>query len=259
MNRRSQPDAAAPGSAPTAKAEPEELPSTATLTSAKETRMSILFVLLMFLVIITVSYFRSPESFEFTARQPAAKPMAVPKMEHSSGLSIPQGYTFHPGHTWALKEGASDARVGLDSFAANVIGKIDRIDVVGENRWVRQGQRFLTIHSGKTAFEMVSPIEGVITAINRDAIEDPKTIVHDPYEKGWIAVLKSPDLPVNQKNLVQGAMVAPWLQNCLTRLTAMAPEMAPAMAADGGLPESGLLTRVSPEVRQNLLHEFFLA
>jgi hypothetical protein len=54
-------------------------------------------------------------------------------------------------------------------------------------------------------------------------------------------------------------MVAPWMQNCLTRLTAMVPEMAQAMAADGGLPESGLLTRVAPETRQNLLREFFLA
>jgi len=222
--------------------------------------MSILFVLLMFLVIITISYFRSPEAFELAARpQPALAPVATPKMERSFGLAIPQGYTFHPGHTWALKEGADDARIGLDGFAANLIGQIDKIDVVGENRWVRQGQKVMTIYSGKTAIDLVSPIEGVVTAINRDAIEDPKTIVHDPYEKGWIALVKSPDLPVNQKNLVQGSMVAPWLQNCLTRLTTMVPQMAPAMAADGGLPESGMLGRVTPEIRQSLLKEFFLA
>ena len=98
----------------------------------------------------------------------------------------------------------------------------------------------------------------MITAINRDAIEDPKTVVHDPYAKGWIAILKSPDLPVNQKNLMQAQMVAPWMQNSVTRLASMVPELAPAMAADGGLPESGLLTRVTPEVRQNLVREFFL-
>jgi hypothetical protein len=64
---------------------------------------------------------------------------------------------------------------------------------------------------------------------------------------------------VNQKNLVQGPMVAPWMQNCLTRLTNMVPEMAQAMAADGGLPESGLLARVAPDTRESLLKEFFLA
>ncbi len=223
--------------------------------------MSILFVLLMFLVIITISYFRSPETFEFAEARPQTAPgrIATPKMERSSGLAIPQGYWFHPGHTWSLKEGPDDARIGIDSFAANLIGKIDRVDVIGENRWVRQGQKVMTIHSGKTAIDLVSPIEGVITAINHDAVEDPKNIAHDPYEKGWIAMVKSPDLPVNQKNLVQGPMVAPWLQNCVTRLTTMVPQMAQAMAADGGLPEAGLLARVEPDIRQNLLREFFLS
>lgn len=223
--------------------------------------MSILFVLLMFLVIITISYFRSPEAYEFAAARPrpAINPIAIPKMERSAGLAIPQGYWFHPGHTWSLKEGPDDARIGIDSFAANLIGKIDKVDVIGENRWVRQGQKVMTIHCGKTAIDLVSPIEGVITAINHDAIEDPKNIVHDPYQKGWIAMVKSPDLPVNQKNLVQGPMVAPWMQNCLTRMTSMVPEMAQAMAADGGLPEAGLLMRVDSGVRDSLLKEFFLA
>jgi glycine cleavage system H lipoate-binding protein len=196
--------------------------------------MSILFVLLMFLLIITISYFRSP-AHEMTARpQPSLGPIAAPKMERSLGMSVPQGYCFHPGHTWASREGFDNARIGLDSFAANLIGQIDRIDVVGENRWVRQGQKVMTIHCGETAVDLVSPIEGVITAINHDAIQDPKTIVRDPYEKGWIAMVKSPDLAVNQKNLVQGPMVASWLQNSVTRLTSMVPQMASAMAADGG-------------------------
>ena len=71
--------------------------------------------------------------------------------------------------------------------------------------------------------------------------------------------MKSPDLAINQKNLVQGGMVAPWLQNNVTRLNGMVAQLAPTMAADGGLPMPGLLTRVSPELRQKLLKEFFLA
>ena len=221
--------------------------------------MSILFVLLMFLLIISISYFRSPAQEVAVRVQPSPGPTVAPKMELSFGLSIPKDYCFHPGHTWASKEGFDNARIGLDSFAANLMGRIDRIEVVGENRWVRQGQKVMTIHCGDTAIDLVSPIEGVITAINRDAIQDPKTIVRDPYQKGWIAMVKSPDLTVNQKNLVQGPMVAPWLQNSVTRLASMVPQMAGAMAADGGLPVAGLLRRLEPEVRQSVLKEFFLA
>jgi glycine cleavage system H lipoate-binding protein len=185
--------------------------------------------------------------------------MASPRMERSLGMSIPQGYCFHPGHTWAMKEGAENARIGLDSFATNLIGQIDRIDVIGENRWVRQGQKIATIHSGGTVIDLVSPVEGVITTINHDAIEDPKIVVRDPYEKGWMVTVKSPDLVFNQKNLVQGSMVGPWLQNSVTRLNGMVAELAPAMAADGGVPVAGLMARVAPDVRQKLLKEFFLA
>ena len=221
--------------------------------------MSILFVLLMFLLILTISYFRSTGPEVVVRAQPSLGPMASPKMERAFGMSIPEGYSFHPGHTWMVREGPDNARIGLDSFAVNVMGRIDRVDVIGENRWVRQGQKVMTIHCGDTAIDLVSPIEGVITHINRDAVADPKMILRDPYEKGWVATVKSPDLSVNQKNLVQGSMVAPWLQNSLTRLNGMVPQMAPAMAADGGLPVAGLLGQMEPDVRKMVLQEFFLA
>jgi glycine cleavage system H lipoate-binding protein len=224
-----------------------------------EERMSILFVLLMFLLIMTIGYFRST-GHEVVARpQPSLGPMPSPKLDRALGMAIPQGYCFHPGHTWAMKDGPESARLGLDSFAANLIGQIDRIDVVGENRWVRQGQKIVTIHSGDISIDLVSPVEGVIMNINHDALEDPKIIARDPYEKGWLLAVKSPDLAVNQKNLVQGGMVAPWLQNSVTRLNSMVAELSPAMAADGGVPVAGLITRVAPDVREKLLREFFLA
>jgi hypothetical protein len=117
----------------------------------------------------------------------------------------------------------------------------------------------VTLKSGGQSFELVSPIEGVVTAVNKDAVEDPSVIGRDPYQAGWIAIVKSPDVVMNQKNLVQGGMVAPWLQNSVTRLNGMVAQLAPTMAADGGLPVAGLLTRVSDETREKLVKEFLLA
>ena len=133
------------------------------------------------------------------------------------------------------------------------------MEVAGINRWVRQGQKLVTVASGGQRFELVSPVEGVITAVNQDVVEDPKVIGRDPYQAGWIAIVKSPELALNRKNLVQEGMVAPWLQNSVTRLNSMVAQLAPTMAADGGLPTTGLLTRVTPEVREKLAKEFFLA
>ena len=218
--------------------------------------MSILFVLLMFLLIISISSFRSPKP----ATQPEvfAKPQP-PRIQRDYGFDVPEGYCFHPGHTWALKESGENVRVGVDSFAANLAGKIDRIEAIGPNRWVRQGQKLLTIVSGGNGIELLSPIEGVITAVNHDLMDDPGLLTRDPYKDGWVAMFKSPDVAINQKNLVQDTMVAPWMQNSVARLNSLLTQNAPALAQDGGLPVRGLLNQLTPELRQRVIKEFFLS
>lgn len=219
--------------------------------------MSILFVLLMFLLIISVRYFIEPKVQPGLEPEIMAKPQA-PRVKREYGFEIPQDYCFHLGHTWVMKEGADDARIGVDKFVANLMGKIDHIDVCGANRWVRQGQKIITLTSGGTSVDLLSPVEGVVTAVNDDVLRDPSLVTNDPYENGWIAMVKSPDLKVNQRNLIQGSMVAPWMQNNAARLSAMLSP-SPALAQDGGTPISGLLPQLTPELRQKVVKEFFLS
>jgi glycine cleavage system H lipoate-binding protein len=219
--------------------------------------MSILFVLLMFLLIMTISYFRQPDE------QPAVREVwgkaQAPRLQREMGFDVPQGFCFHPGHTWVKKETPETARVGIDNFATSLLGKIDRIDVMAPNRWVRQGQKLMTIVSGDTTVDLVSPVEGVVMSVNNDAMQDPNLVARDPYKDGWIAMVKSPDLAINQKNLVQGAMVAPWMQNNVTRLNATLSQLSPALAQDGGVPVSGLLPQLSADLRKKLLKDIFLS
>jgi glycine cleavage system H lipoate-binding protein len=220
--------------------------------------MSILFVLLMFLLVISVRYFIEPHSQPALETEVMARPQP-PRVKREYGFEIPQDYCFHLGHTWVMKENSDDARVGVDTFVTNLMGKIDHIDVCGANRWVRQGQKLITLTSSGTSIDLLSPVEGVVTAINNDALENPDLVTSDPYEHGWIAMVKSPDLKVNQRNLIQGPMVAPWMQNNVTRLNAILTESSPALAQDGGHPVSGLLPRLAPELRQRVVKEFLLS
>jgi glycine cleavage system H protein len=219
--------------------------------------MSILFVLLMFLVILTVSYIRHP--VEETAEKSImlAKPLP-PLMQTELGVPIPQGYSFHPSHTWVAKEGSDGARIGLDGFAGNLLGGIERIEVPELNRWVRQGQKLFTVHAGGTAVDLLSPVEGVVSAVNKKVVGDPSLITRDPYQNGWIVMLKAPDLVTNQRNLLQGVMVGPWLRYSLNRVQSALAHMSPALAQDGGLPVPGALTKMPAEVRKELLKELFL-
>ena len=177
--------------------------------------MSILFVLLMFLLILTVTYFRGRK--ELPAQPEAWAMPKAPRMEREYGFSIPQGYSFHPGHTWVMREAGEDTRVGLDSFAANLLGKVEQIDVVGTNRWVRQGQKIMTVKSGDVLVEMLSPIEGVITTLNRDVIDDPTLATRDPYKDGGSQWSSRRTLSSTAKTWCKG----PWSRpGCRTTLAA---------------------------------------
>ncbi len=219
--------------------------------------MTILFVLLTFLVIISVRYFIEPKSQPALEPEIIAKPQP-PRVKREYGFEIPQDYCFHLGHTWVTKEGANDARVGVDKFVTNLMGKIEHIEVRGTDRWVRQGQKLITLSSNGASVDLLSPVEGVVTAVNDDVLRDPSLVANDPYENGWIAIVKSPDLKINQRNLIQGSMVAPWMQNNVARLSAMLSPL-PALAQDGGSPISGLLPRLTPELLQKVVKEFFLS
>ena len=220
--------------------------------------MSILFVLLTFLLIITVTYFRRPAEEGLQTQPEAPTRPKMPVMAKSAGFEIPTGYEFHPGHTWVCDEGRQNARVGMDAFAVQLFGQIERIETVELNRWVRQGQKLWTVtHNGKPV-EMLSPVEGVVVSLNYKVIKDPGLLSVDPYKDGWVCVVKAPDLQTNMKNLIQGPLVAPWMQNTLSRLSALTTQYAPAMAQDGGTPIDGLLSQVDPATQEHIVQEFFL-
>lgn len=220
--------------------------------------MSILFVLLTFLLIISVNYLWFRPQSQLPAETHLPTHLPAPVMTKQAGFSIPQNYAFHPGHTWVLREGHDAARVGLDAFTADLVGKIDRIEVAKPDRWVRQGQKLMTIHGDGFSFDLVSPIEGVVAHINQEVLKDPGVAQRDPYKDGWIATLKAPDLNTNERNLMQASMVGPWMHYNQQRLNTEIAKLNPALAQDGGVPVPGLLQRVPEDLRQRIIAEFFL-
>jgi glycine cleavage system H lipoate-binding protein len=219
--------------------------------------MSILFVLLTFLIVISVNYYLHLPQPATVETKVSVRPR-VPIMAKEAGFSIPQDYAFHPGHTWVCREATDTARIGLDTFVAELAGKIDRIEVADVSRWVRQGQRLATIHSDGISFDLLSPVEGVVMTVNQDVVKDPTLAARDPYKDGWVVMLKSPDLATNQKNLLQGPMVAPWMHYNVTRLNTALAQMNPALAQDGGAPAEQVLRDLEPSLRKKLIKEFFL-
>lgn len=218
--------------------------------------MSILFVLLTFLLVMTVTYFLRGGK-EAPLEQPAWPDMPAPEVVRERGFEIPQNYSFHPGHSWVLNEGRQNGRIGLDAFGSTLMGKVDRVEIMPLNRWVRQGQKLCTLTRDGCTVELMSPVEGVIISVNEQLQRDPALLARDPYGDGWICAIKSPEMDTNLKNLIAGPMVAPWMQHSMKRLAGMTANLGAAMA-DGGLPVPGLLAQLDPASQKAVIKEFFL-
>src|SRR5271165_2324110 len=160
--------------------------------------MTVIMVLLTFAIFLLIDYVYAQKKvakqavLQTVSRE--AAPRVVPAMV--AGFEVPENVRYHAGHTWALSESRELVRVGLDDFAAKLVGKIESIALPQRGRWVRQGQKIWTIFRDGKSVDMVSPIEGTVTAINEGVMKDPELARKDPYGEGWLLTVQAPDAKI---------------------------------------------------------------
>jgi glycine cleavage system H protein len=219
--------------------------------------MVALLVLATFVGFIIVDYLLHREKY----RLPVAEP--VPPTESApapvvAGVALPDPLNYHPGHIWAIERGHGRIRIGVDEFAASLLGRVQRIEGPPVGRWLRQGEKGWTVITEHGEAAMVAPVEGEIVAVNERVLEDPSLITRDPYGEGWLYEVYSPDAQVSLRNLLNGALARRWMEWAVTELRqALAPQ-AFATALDGGRLQPELGLQLDRERWRQLTRRFFL-
>jgi glycine cleavage system H lipoate-binding protein len=150
------------------------------------------------------------------------------------GFKLPQGYYFHPGHTWAKLEQDSTVRIGLDEFALRVFGPFDRIEGPLMGKLVKQGESAILVTRGEQKAEVLSPVSGVVTSINLKLREEGKVAGRDPYSEGWVMSVHTEDLRCDLRNLMIKEESGAFMGEEVDRLYHVVEEVAGPLAADGG-------------------------
>ncbi|HME34635.1 MAG TPA: glycine cleavage system protein H [Candidatus Sulfotelmatobacter sp.] len=223
--------------------------------------MTVIMVLLTFAIFLAIDYVHGQMQL---AKQPVlqtAPRETAPRMVPSivSGFKVPENVRYHTGHTWALSESSDLVRVGLDDFASKLVGKIDSIALPQRGRWVRQGQKIWTIFRDGKSVDMVSPIEGTVTAINEGVMKDPELARKDPYGEGWLLTVQAPDAKINFRNLMGGTLARLWTEASSLQLRNRMPMLAGALAQDGGEAVDDLTAHMPGEDWATVTKEFFLS
>jgi glycine cleavage system H lipoate-binding protein len=171
------------------------------------------------------------------------------------GFKIPQGYYLHRGHSWIKVEEDSEVRVGMDDFSLRMLGPLDEIKAPLLGKVVTQGNKSIHLRRGNKEATIVSPVSGIVTALNPDMLSSLKKKGHTSYTDGWVMRIHTDSLRENLKSLMIGDEAESFLSEEIDALYQFIEAEKGPLAADGGqlghdiygnLPESSwerLITR----------------
>lgn len=160
-------------------------------------------------------------------------------------FQVPDGVHLHRGHSWAKTFGGAVA-VGLDDFAHKLIGPVDAVELPAVGTALRQGQKAFAVVAGGKPFDVVSPVDGNVVAVNEVARANPADAVRDPYGTGWLLKVEPRWLTANLKNLLSGDSARRFLDAAAEALSGrMTPELG-VVLQDGGTPVHGIAREIDP-------------
>ena len=224
--------------------------------------MVLTLVVIMFVLLVGHDYYlqrRQARRLEVKTVMPETREEGLPfPMNVVGGFKAPAHLAYHPGHTWAMKESRQLVRVGLDDFAARVVGQIDQIDLPARGRWLRQGERGWTVGRGSHRFEMLSPIEGEVVEVNPDVLADPSLAHQDPYGVGWLVAVQAPAVDGNMKNLLHGRLAQRWMEESVGALHTRLSPGSEARLQDGGHAIGDVLSLVPEFQWEKFVQEMLL-
>jgi len=187
-----------------------------------------------------------------------AEPLSTVEQTLVSGFSMARNYYYHEGHAWARVEYGGRVRVGLDDFASRLFGSPDTLKLPGLGSTVAQGEPGFGMVRGEHAADCLSPVEGVVVAVNPRAGGNGSPFVDAPYDDGWLMVIEPVRMRGSLRNLFFEDESLAWMEDEAQRLTSMiAEETGHELAATGGRAVSDIFGQV-PELGWDRLKNAFL-
>jgi len=150
------------------------------------------------------------------------------------GFDVPQGYYFHAGHTWAKVEGDQTVRIGLDDFAFKALGPFDRLDVPLIGKEIHQDRPAVTVYRDGHRSAVLSPLSGIVTAVNQDLLEDARAAFDHPYADGWLLTAHATALRSDLKQLMIDQETKRFMRKEVDELFGLIEETLGPMPNDGG-------------------------
>lgn len=99
-------------------------------------------------------------------------------------MNFPNELKYSKSHEW-LKTEDGVAVVGISDFAQDALGDVVFINLPAVGDEVTAGESFGDVESVKAVSDLISPVTGVVCAVNEELEDSPENLNSDPYG-AWI-------------------------------------------------------------------------
>jgi glycine cleavage system H lipoate-binding protein len=145
----------------------------------------------------------------------------------------------------------------LDDFALRVLGPLDDISAPLIGKTIEQNREDIIMSRGSNQAKVLSPVNGVVTAINPKLRNKGRLANQDPYTDGWVLRAHSKNLRKDLQNLMIGSETKDFFKQEVDRLYQVIEDAAGPLAADGGQLGNDIFGNI-PQAGWNRLVRLFL-
>jgi glycine cleavage system H lipoate-binding protein len=168
------------------------------------------------------------------------------EVSSSLGFQMPGDRLYHRGHAWARREEDGTVTVGLDDFAARLVGEPEEILLPATGSRVRLNGTGFRVRKGGVEVRILSPLDGEVIQVGGP-------------EQGWCLRIRPGAEGTDLGHLLGGEEVGPWLLREMERLQRLSGIRGAAVClADGGAPLADIASALSEDRRDEILGEILL-
>jgi len=107
-------------------------------------------------------------------------------------MDFPDELKYSREHHWVRVEG-DRAVIGLTDYAQQELGIIKAVELPLQGDELEQDDTFGSVEARKTVAELYAPLSGEVLEVNEELEEAPELINDDPYDGGWLALVRIAD------------------------------------------------------------------
>jgi glycine cleavage system H protein len=116
-------------------------------------------------------------------------------------------YFINENDVWARPSG-DRARVGISDYMQQRLTELNYFDPPKIGAVVEQFGELGTVESTKAAYEVVSPVSGMVVTVNQEVIDAPELANEDPYGRGWLVEVELADWQEDKDMLLDAVKYA---------------------------------------------------